>query len=284
MSERTGKKPCIVFQTDFGLGGGGAMYGVCKQVDAALQPCCLTHTIPSFDVRRASASLRDALPSWPVGTVFVSVVDPGVGTDRRACVAHTRSGYYIVTPDNGTLTDVADTFGIDAVREIDESVNRYHGTEKVSIFHGRDLFAYCAARLASGVIDFAGVGPAYPAEDIVTFAAAPYRVESGAADGCITGGMEAFGNLDTSIPSADFARAHIPSGATVRLEILHGGEMVFAGAVRYYQAFAAAQPGQEILYDGFAGFVGIAINRGNFAQTYHIGCGSDWLVRIRKEG
>ena len=98
------KHPCIVFQTDFGLGGGCAMYGVCKQVDLSLEPYELTHTIPVFDVQKASVSLRDAIPSWPAGTVFVSVVDPGVGTARRASVAKTANGYYIVTPDNGTLT------------------------------------------------------------------------------------------------------------------------------------------------------------------------------------
>lgn len=162
-------KPCIAMQTDFGLGGGGAMYGVCKTVDMELQVYDISHVIPKFNVQRASESLASVLPFWPKGTVFVSVVDPGVGTERRASVARTCNGYYIVTPDNGTLTDVNRKFGIEAIRVIDEKVNRLKGTEKTSIFHGRDLFAYCAARLASGVIDFAGVGPEYPVGEIVEF-------------------------------------------------------------------------------------------------------------------
>ena len=162
-------KPCIVMQTDFGVGGGGAMYGVCKTIDPELQIYDLSHVIPKFNVEKASASLRNVMPFWPKGTIFVSVVDPGVGTARKASVAHTCNGYYVVTPDNGSLTYIKQEFGIDAIREIDETVNRLKGTEKTSIFHGRDLFAYCAAKLAAGVIDFAGVGPEYPVDDIVTF-------------------------------------------------------------------------------------------------------------------
>lgn len=162
-------KPCIAMQTDFGFGGGGAMYGVCKTVDMELQVYDISHVIPRFNVQKASESLVSVLPFWPKGTVFVSVVDPGVGTERRASVARTRNGYYIVTPDNGTLTDVNRKFGIEAIRVIDEKVNRLKGTEKTSIFHGRDLFAYCAARLASGIIDFEGVGAEYPVAEIVEF-------------------------------------------------------------------------------------------------------------------
>ena len=117
-------KPCIVMQTDFGVGGGGAMYGVCKTIDPELQIYDLSHVIPKFNVEKASASLRNVMPFWPKGTIFVSVVDPGVGTARKASVAHTCNGYYVVTPDNGSLTYIKQEFGIDAIREIDETVNR----------------------------------------------------------------------------------------------------------------------------------------------------------------
>ena len=143
------------------------MYGMCKIVDPELRVCELSHTVPKFDVVEAGRRLTRVMPYWPEGTVFVSVVDPGVGTPRRACVVKTRSGRYIVTPDNGTLAEAAKLFGIAGVRELDESVNRYPHTKKVSIFHGRDLFAYCAARLASGIIAFDKVGPEYPAGEIV---------------------------------------------------------------------------------------------------------------------
>ncbi|MBP0986198.1 MAG: SAM-dependent chlorinase/fluorinase, partial [Oscillospiraceae bacterium] len=122
------------------------------------------------DVVAAGHNLTEVIPYWPEGTVFVSVVDPGVGTARKACVALTENGRYVVTPDNGCLEEIRNTYGIAAVREIDQSVNRYKGNEwslKSDIFHGRDVFAFCGARLASGKISFPEVGPEYPVGDIV---------------------------------------------------------------------------------------------------------------------
>ena len=159
----------VVIQTDFGIIS-GAMTGVCKIVDPSLQVFHITGKIPKFNVRAAGEMLTEVLPFWPEGTVFVSVVDPGVGTERKACVAFTENGYYIVTPDNGCLDAADRAFGIKEVREIDQAINRYRGnqwSEKSDIFHGRDVFAYTAARLASGVIDFEGVGKEYPVSEIV---------------------------------------------------------------------------------------------------------------------
>ncbi|MBQ1358652.1 MAG: SAM-dependent chlorinase/fluorinase [Oscillospiraceae bacterium] len=161
----------VVMQTDFGSGGSGAMAGVCKLVDRSVRVYNITHEVPKFDVRAAGHNLAEVIPYWPQGTVFVSVVDPGVGTSRRACAAKTSTGCYIVTPDNGCLTETADKIGIVAVREIDQSINRYSGNEwsqKSDIFHGRDVFAYCAARIAAGIITFEEVGPEYPVEEIVS--------------------------------------------------------------------------------------------------------------------
>ena len=162
-------KHALVFQSDFGYvdGAVSAMYGVAFGVDPTLNISNLTHEITPYDIWEASYRLIQTVSYWPAGTVFVSVVDPGVGTKRRACVAKTVDGYYIVTPDNGALTHIKKFVGIEAVREIDETVNRLQSTRGVAIFHGRDLFGYTAARLASGIIDFEGVGPEYPVEEIV---------------------------------------------------------------------------------------------------------------------
>ena len=160
----------VVIQTDFGRGGSGAMAGVCKLVDRSVRVYNITHEVPKFDVIAAGHNLADVIPYWPEGTVFVSVVDPGVGTERKACVALTGNGRYVVTPDNGCLAEIRTRHGIVSVREIDQTVNRYKGNEwslKSDIFHGRDVFAYCGARLASGKITFEEVGPEYCAEDIV---------------------------------------------------------------------------------------------------------------------
>ena len=141
----------IVFQSDFGLKDGAvsAMKGVAMTVDSSLKLFDITHEIPAYNIWEAAYRLEQTVPYWPAGTVFVSVVDPGVGTDRKSVVLKTTSGHFIVTPDNGTLTLIAQSLGIAEIREIDEAANRRKGSEKSYTFHGRDVYAYTAARLAS---------------------------------------------------------------------------------------------------------------------------------------
>ena len=148
------KKPSIVMQSDFGIDSAlvSCMHGVVKKVDSDLEIYDISHIITPFCITQASDCLSLALPCWPDGTVFVSVVDPGVGTKRKGSVALTENGSYIVTPDNGTLTKVAMLYGIKAIREIDMSFNRYPDSEDVDVFHGRDVFSYTAARLASAAL------------------------------------------------------------------------------------------------------------------------------------
>jgi S-adenosylmethionine hydrolase len=269
-------------QTDFGVSS-GAMFGVCKSVDPELEIYDVAHSIPKFNIERASSHLRGILPFWPQGTVFVSVVDPGVGTSRKASVAKTVNGYYIVTPDNGSLTGVLNEFGISEIREIDETINRLKGTEKTSIFHGRDLFAYCAARLAAGVIDFEGVGPNYPVSEIVTFSIPAVSVEENAARGCVTELMEPFGNLETNIRIEDFEKTGIAQGETVRVTIRRRDKTVFEKPMLYHRSFGYAPPDGEILYNSSSGFMGIAMNKKDFARTYGVEGGSEWLLEIVKE-
>lgn len=276
-------KPCIAVQTDFGVSS-GAMFGVCKTIDPSLEVFDIAYNIPKFNVERASSHLRSVVPFWPAGTIFVSVVDPGVGTARRACVAKTSNGYYIVTPDNGSLTGLVNEFGVEEVREIDQTVNRLKGTEKTSIFHGRDLFAYCAAKLAAGVIDFAGVGPAYPVEEIVTFRIPAVSIAQSEAHGCVTEIMEPFGNLETNIRIEDFEKTGIVQGDHVRVSIRHGEQMVFDKTILYHRAFGYAPPDEEILYNSSSGFMGVALNRRDFARTYGVEGGSEWLLTIVRGG
>ena len=276
------KKPCIAMQTDFGVVS-GAMIGVCKSIDPELEVFDISHNIPKFNVEKASSHLRSVVPFWPKGTVFVSVVDPGVGTARRASVAKTTNGYYIVTPDNGSLTGIQKEFGIDEIRQIDETVNRLKGTEKTSIFHGRDLFAYCAAKLAAGVIDFAGVGPSYPVSEIVTFTIPSVSVGKNEAHGCVTELMEPFGNLETNIRIEDFEKTGIQQGDSVRVSIRHAGRTMFDQSILYHRSFGYAPENGLILYNSSSGFMGVAMNQQDFARTYGIEGGSEWMLNIVKE-
>ena len=161
-----GASKILVFQSDFGLKDGAvsAMKGVAVNVDKELKIYDLTHEIPAYSIWEASYRLYQTAEYWPSGTVFVSIVDPGVGTERLSVVLKTKSGHYFVTPDNGTLTLVSEKFGIDEIRQIDEAVNRRKNSEKSYTFHGRDVYAYTAARLASGDITFEQVGKKLPSK------------------------------------------------------------------------------------------------------------------------
>lgn len=279
-------KPILVFQTDFTYkeGAVSSMYGVVKTVDRELEIMDGTHEIPQYDTWSASYRLYQSLPFWPEGTVYVSVVDPGVGTKRRACVAKTADGYYIVTPDNGSLTHIKHFIGIEAVREIDESVNRLRGkrTEGVAVFHGRDLFGYTAARLASGIIDFEGVGPEYPVEEIVEHDILEPTVEEGRAEGILEINDPNFGNLWTNIPLNKFRESGFAYGDHINVIIRQEGKKVFEEKVLFHQSFGFAEKGAPMIYNNEMMKVALAVSRGNFCERYQVSYGPEWTVEFTK--
>ncbi len=164
-SVRGAERRALVLQSDFGVKDGAvaAMKGVAVGVDLSLPIFDLSHANTPYDIWEAAYRLKQTVAYWPAGTVFVSVVDPGVGTDRKSVVLKTKSGHYIVTPDNGTLTLVAEDLGIEAVRRINETRNRLAGSDRSYTFHGRDVYSYTGARLAAGKISFEDVGPMWSA-------------------------------------------------------------------------------------------------------------------------
>jgi S-adenosylmethionine hydrolase len=158
------------------------MKGVAVSVDPTLFIYDITHEIPAYNIWEAALRLDQAAGYWPSGTVFVSVVDPGVGSERRSVVLKTLSGHYFVSPDNGTLTFVAESLGVAQVREIDEATNRLRNSGESYTFHGRDVYAYTGARLAAGLISFEQVGQDRGQELV--------RIPSGQrVDGIVSGGV-----------------------------------------------------------------------------------------------
>lgn len=280
----------ILIQTDFGPDhlSASAMVGVCRGVCPELPIYEATHMIRQFDVLNASDALMYNLPFWKE-TVFVSVVDPGVGTARKACVALLKDGNYVVTPDNGTLTHLSRSPGIAAVREIDESVNRLRGSESFSVFHGRDIFAYTAARLASGAIDFEGVGPSYPAEDVVLLedALRTAEVREGAVSGIVISANDPFGSIVFNITLPQVAEAGFRHGDTLHVRLTHGGRPVFQGDVLYHKSFGYVDEGAPILFNASAGYLSLGLNQASFAAQYRCGRGGDWeaeITRVPAEG
>lgn len=275
-------KPVLVFQTDFTYREGAvcSMYGVVKSVDRALEIIDGTHEIPQYDIWSASYRLYQFLRFWPKGTIFVSVVDPGVGTPRRACAAKTADGYIVITPDNGTLTHIAERHGIAEIREIDERVNRLKSTLGTSVFHGRDLFAYCAARLAGGIIDFSQIGPEYPVEEIVLMPRARPEVRGDKIRGIIDITDPNFGNLWTNIPSELFQNAGFRFGETLTLSVKQGDKDIFAAKALFERSFGYVSKGHPIIYINELMNIGLALNQESMAEKHKISFGWEWQVEI----
>ncbi len=277
-------KPILVFQTDFTYkeGAVSSMYGVVKTVDRELEIMDGTHEIPQYDTWSASYRLYQSLQFWPEGTIYVSVVDPGVGTARKACVAKTVDGYYVVTPDNGSLTHVKRMIGIESVREIDETVNRLQRTAGTSVFHGRDLFGYTAARLASGIIDFAGVGPEYPVDEIVEHPILEPEVGEGRVEGIFEIADPNFGNIWTNIPLDVFMSAGFAYGDMLNVTVRHEGEIVLQKKILFEKTFGCVEKGELIIYNNELMEVAIAVCMGNMLAQYHMGFGPEWTVEFVK--
>ncbi|MEG0050978.1 MAG: SAM-dependent chlorinase/fluorinase [Terrisporobacter sp.] len=276
-------KPVIVMQSDFGIDSGlvACMHGMCKIVDRELETHDITHLLPAFDIKAASYCLQYTVPYWPSGTIFVSVVDPGVGTSRKASVAKLKNGSYVVTPDNGTLTYLNNMIGIEAICEIDESINRYNDTRDISVFHGRDLFSYCAAKLASGIITFKEVGPEYPVEDVVLHEVYQSEVTEGCAKAKVTG-ADPFGSIELSVLNKDFSKTGLKHGDMTNITITCEGEVVFNEDVLYEKSFGFVGKGERIIFNDLASFVTIACNEENFAETYNISKDKLYDVVVKK--
>ncbi len=277
-------KRAVVLQTDFGEGNVSVstMKGVCRIVDPTLEVFDSTHSVRPFDVLKASDALFYVIPFWPAGTVFVSVVDPGVGTSRKSCVALLENGSYVVTPDNGTLTYMKDRIGIKQVRQIDETANRYPTTRDVHIFHGRDVYAYTAARLASGVIDYEGVGPEYPVSQIVE---APYvkpRKFTDEVYGMIADSSTHFGLVTTNIPFRWLAECGMEYGDNVKIRIEHAGECVLEEIVPIAKSFGFVPEGGDLVYNSETSMIEVATNRRNMVVERNLGDGADWTLAVRK--
>ena len=272
----------LIFQSDFGLvdGAVSAMYGVAYSVDPNLKMHDLTHDITPYSIWEASYRLIQTVSYWPDGSVFVSVVDPGVGSDRKSVVVKTKSGKYIVTPDNGTLTHVLRLDGVVEAREIDEHINRLPNSGESYTFHGRDVYAYTGARLASGIIDFEGVGPVLPVEELVSLPILEPYLENGTAHGTIDVLDVRFGSLWTNIPRKLFQETGASYGDRLSITIENDTRTVYRNIITYAKSFADVYVGEALVYVNSLDCMAVAINQGSFARAYNIGTGNSWRITI----
>lgn len=274
----------LVLQTDFGLADGAvsAMYGVAYSVDENVKIFDLTHEIRPYDVWEASYRLIQTVNYWTEGSVFVSVVDPGVGSSRKSVVAKTTGGQYIVTPDNGTLTHLKKIVGIVAAREIDENINRLPNSGESYTFHGRDVYAYTGARLAAGIINFEGVGPEINVDEIVELPTLPATLDHDIVSGTIDVLDIRFGSLWTNIPREMFKQLNVEFGQRVEISIVHEHRIVYKNILVYAKSFADVSIGETLLYTNSLDRMAVAINQGSFAKAYNVGTGTNWKITIRR--
>ncbi|WP_312640632.1 S-adenosyl-l-methionine hydroxide adenosyltransferase family protein [Hydrogenoanaerobacterium sp.] len=276
-------KPLII-QTDFGTcdGAVSAMYGVAYSVSPELHVSDLTHEIPQYNIWEASYRLIQTLAYWPEGSVFVSVVDPGVGSNRRSIVVKTVTGQYIITPDNGTLTHVKRMCGLTAARVIDEQINRLPNSGESYTFHGRDIYAYTGARLASGVIEFEGVGPEVDLENVVELPVVEAILENDAVSGTIDVLDVRFGSLWTNISREMFLKLGVKHGGRVEITIENDTRALYKNILTFVKSFADVNVGEPMMYVNSLDCLAVAINQGSFAKAYNIGTGTSWRITIRK--
>lgn len=273
----------VVFQSDYGLKEGGAsiMHGIALQQSVDLQIHDLTHQIPPFDIWEASYRLKQTIPFWPQGTVFVSAVDPKLGADIDAVAVKTKTGHYVIATDNGTLTLIQDKLGIQEIRLIKESDTRKKQNPHSSTFYTRDAYAYIGARFAAGLISFEDIGPIYSKEiDYI-----PYQKAS--IDGNIFHGnipvlAPQFGNIWTNIPYDFFAEAGVQHGDGFEVTITHQNKEIYKNIIPFDHTFNSVAAGRALIYINELNRLALAVNLGDFSKTYNVSSGPDWSISIKK--
>ncbi|WP_457554361.1 SAM hydrolase/SAM-dependent halogenase family protein [Candidatus Pyrohabitans sp.] len=234
----------ITLTTDFGGSEyAGAMKGVILSIAPHARVVDITHNIRSFDVRHAAYVVKSVCPYFPRGSIHVVVVDPGVGTPRRGIAIETRD-YYYVGPDNGVFTFVEDI-----KRAVELRLKARSRT-----FHGRDVFAPVAARLARGeAIESFGE----QVEEIVRLPIAEAKLLEDKIRGEVLC-VDVFGNVITNIPEQLLARANINYGDRIRIRL--GARKL---EVPFLQSYGFAREGELLALVGSEGYLEVAVNRGS---------------------
>jgi S-adenosylmethionine hydrolase len=261
---QAGKYPqTIVFMTDFGVVDDSV--AICRGVMYSIMPevriVDLTHQVTPFSILDGARFLYGATPYYPAGTVFVVVVDPGVGSTRRAVVAKSKRGQYFVLPDNGLLTLVEQRDGIEGVHEI-TNTDWMIGTKLSSTFHGRDIFSPVGAHLARGD-DWTKVGPEMAVASLVRLELKAARLDDRGVTAEVIATDGPFGNLVTNLDGDDFLKLGYQRGQEVPVEI--GGKEM---KIKFVRTFSDVALGQPLLYIDSRGHLGLALNQGSFTAVY----------------
>ncbi len=265
VAQNASARPTIVFMTDFGVVDDSV--AICRGVMYSIAPDVrivdLSHQVTPFNIRDGARFLFGAAPYFPAGTVFVAVVDPTVGSSRKAIVAKSKRGQYFVLPDNGLMTLVQDRDGIESAREITNPAWMI-GAALSSTFHGRDIFSPAGAHLARGD-DWTQVGPELDVTKLVRLDLKPAIVDDHGLTGEIIATDGPFGNLVTNVAAEQFFQLGYQRGQKVKVTI---GDKTME--IPFVKTFADVPLKSPLLYIDSRGRLGLAVNQSSFAATYDI--------------
>jgi S-adenosyl-L-methionine hydrolase (adenosine-forming) len=266
----------ITFLSDFGLEDDfvGTCHGVIKRIAPDVDVIDITHGIAPQSILQGALVLANTLPFMPEG-VHVAVVDPEVGTPRRALVLRTADGRLLVGPDNGLLLPASERVGgIEAAHEI---TNRRYALEPVSsTFHGRDVFSPAAAHMALG-LDPAELGDAVAEDDLVRLEIPQPEIgQRRVRATCLY--VDRFGNIQLNLNAKQIEPLGIVPGRRVEVELAL--DRFYALAAR---TFADNSVGEIILYEDAYQNIALAISRGNAAETFGVKAGTEVRLRVESE-
>lgn len=270
--------------TDFGEKDGAvaAMRGVANGVSNELQIFDLSHQITPYDIWEGAYRLFQTSPFWQNGSVFVCVVDPGVGTERKSIVLKTKANHYFVGPDNGLFTLVAEAEGIEQVREIDLKKHRLPKSDSSYTFFGRDVFAFTGAKLASGTINFEEVG-----EELLPSSLNLIKYQKPTFEnGKILGGIPIldiqYGNVWTNIDKQTFAKLNVKIGEKLIAKFYKNDELISEVIVPYQNTFGEVKEGEDLCYFNSLMNLSFAVNMGDFSKKYSVLSGFEWKIDLQK--
>jgi S-adenosylmethionine hydrolase len=257
------KIPTIVFMTDFGIANDavaicrGVIYGIAENTRIV----DLSHTVTPYSIEDGARFLAGASPYYRPGTIFLVVIDPGVGSARKAVIVKSRRGQFFVLPDNGLMTLVEDRDGIEGIREISNPAWMI-GTKLSSTFHGRDIFSPAAAHLAAGW-NWTDAGPEL--KQLVRASLRAPRIDASGINGDVIALDDPYGNLVTNVPAEDFQKLGYSIGENIAVRV---GDREFK--LPWVKTFHDVPTGQPLLYIDSRGRLGLAVNQGDFSKTYNL--------------
>ena len=266
----------IVFMTDFGVANDAVAIckGVMLQTDPQVRIFDITHLVTPFSIAEGARFLAGTAPYYPARTVFVVVVDPGVGSERKAIVVKSKRDQYFVLPDNGLITPLIDRDGLAGARVIANRAWMFQDALS-STFHGRDIFAPVGAHLARGD-DWQQVGPEL--RQLVRLELPMAKLEADGIHGSVIALDDPFGNLITNVNKEEFLKLGYDLGEMLNVKV---GQQTFA--MPYVKTFSDVAVGKPLLYVDSRGRVGLAVNQGNFSESYHVDPPADLLIPAKSK-